>query len=152
MRRRLGRLQSLDGAQWHVLLASLALLPMIQIALRLLGFTRTVRFLGARSACAPSTASVSVARAAAEAMSLVAGRSVIGARCLGRSIGLWFLLRRQGIDAELVLGTELPVGGPLQAHAWVEVDGEPMNDTPDVRERFGSFGLRLPRLADPGVP
>lgn len=152
MRRRLRRLRSLNGAQWRVLLASLALVPAVQIALRAVGFTRTAGLLADRSARTPGTANVASARAAAEAVGLVAGRSVIGARCLGRSLVLWFLLRRKGTDAELVLGAEAPTGGLLRAHAWVEVDGEPVNDTADVRQRFGSFGLRLPRLADPDTP
>ena len=33
---------------------------------------------------------------------------------------------------------------------WVEVAGEPVNDALDVRERFGSFGLQLPRLTEDG--
>lgn len=76
----------------------------------------------------------------------MAGRSVVGAPCLGRSLVLWFLLRRRGVDAELVIGAEAPRGGELPAHAWVEVAGEPVNDALDVRDRFGSFGLQLPRL------
>jgi hypothetical protein len=30
------------------------------------------------------------------------------------------------------------------------VAGEPVNDAFDVRERFGSFGLQLPRLTEDG--
>ncbi len=59
---------------------------------------------------------------------------------------LWFLLRRRGVDAELVVGTLAPTDDDLPAHAWVEVDGVPVNDDSDVRDRYGSFGLRLPRL------
>jgi hypothetical protein len=79
----------------------------------------------------------------------VAGRQIVGARCLGRSLVLWFLLRRRGIDAELVIGAEAPRNGSLPAHAWVEVSGEPVNDAPDVRARYGSFELELPRLSEP---
>ena len=65
---------------------------------------------------------------------------------------LWFLLRRRGIDAELVIGAAAPHAGELPAHAWVEAAGEPLNEAPDVRERFGSFDLKLPRLTGPGDP
>ena len=81
-------------------------------------------------------------------MNLVAGRAVVGARCLGRSLALWFILRRRGIDAEFVIGADAPQRGELQAHAWVEVAGVPVNDAPDVRKRFGGFDLRLPRLVE----
>jgi hypothetical protein len=133
-----------------VLLASLVLLPAVQLSLRFGGFKRTVRVLAARSERHAVPAHPHEARPAAEAVALVAGRSVIGARCLGRSLVLWFLLRRRGIDAELVIGAAMPRGGELPAHAWVEVAGEPVNDADDVRERFGSFELQLPRLA--GAP
>jgi hypothetical protein len=152
MQRRLRRLASLDREQRRVFFASLALVPLVQIGLRVVGFRRVARVLTTRSSGAAGVQSVPRARAAADAVSLVAGRSVIGARCLGRSLVLWFLLRRRGIDAELVLGATAPEDGRLPAHAWVEVGGEPVNDAADVRERFGSFGLRLPRLAERGTP
>jgi transglutaminase-like putative cysteine protease len=129
------------------LLASLVLLPAVQISLRLRGFKRTAAALAAWSERRPVLAKPSDARPAAEAVGLVAGRSVVGARCLGRSLVLWFLLRRRGIDAELVIGADVPRARNLSAHAWVEVDGEPVNDALNVRERYGGFDLQLPRLA-----
>ena len=86
-------------------------------------------------------------RRAAMAVAVVASRKVVGAPCLARSLVLWFLMRRRGVDAEVVIGAEMPGEGPLFAHAWVEVLGEPINDEPNVRERFGSFGVQLPRLS-----
>jgi hypothetical protein len=47
----------------------------------------------------------------------------------------WFLLRRRGIDGQLQFGAR-QLDGRIEAHAWVEVDGRPINDTPDVRQRF----------------
>ena len=87
----------------------------------------------------------------AEAVSLVAGRKVVGALCLGRSLLLWFLLRRRGMDAELVVGTTSPRDDAWMAHAWVELDSVPVNDAADVREHYGSFGLDLPRLRPPSA-
>ncbi len=134
-----------------MVLASLFLLPAVQLSLRFRGFKRTAASLAAHSARRAVPAEPSEARVAAEAVGLVAGRPAIGARCLGRSLVLWFLLRRRGIDAELVIGADMPRGGALPAHAWVEVAGEPVNDELNVRERFGGFDLQLPRLA-PAAP
>ena len=125
----------------------MVLLPAVQVSLRSRGFKRTAGALGARSQRRATSADPCRARPAAEAVGLVAGRSVIGARCLGRSLVLWFLLRRRGIDAVLVIGADMPRGGELPAHAWVEVAGEPVNDAADIRDRFGSFELQLPRLS-----
>ena len=147
MRRRIARLGSLQRGQWRVVLASLLLMPAVQLSLRFRGFKRTAHMLAARSARRAGIADAREARAVADAVALVAGRRAIGARCLGRSLVLWFLLRRRGIDAELVIGVDVPRGGELPAHAWVELAGEPVNDRPNVRERFGGFDLKLPRLA-----
>lgn len=146
MGRKLGVLRALTGEQWRVLAESLLLLPAVQLSLRVRGFTGTARTLARHSQGQAMSADPRAARSLGEAVALVAGRSLVGARCLGRSLVLWFLLRRRGVDAELVIGAEAPRDGKLPAHAWVEVSGEPVNDALDVRERFGSFGLQLPRL------
>jgi hypothetical protein len=144
--RRLLRLRSLSLAQWRVVLVSLLMLPAIQIALRCRGFGWTAHVLAARSDVTLRAADISEATAAAHAVSIVAGRPVVGARCLGRSLLLWFLLRRRGVDAILAVGALPAAQGDLDAHAWVEVDGRPVNDAADVRERYGNFGVELPRL------
>lgn len=150
MARRLGLLRALTREQRQIVFASLLLLPGVQLSLRVRGFTRTAHVLAVRSQRRAVPADPRDARSLGDAVALVAGRSVVGARCLGRSLVLWFLLRRRGVDAELVIGARAPRGGELPAHAWVEVAGEPVNDAADVRERFGSFGLQLPRLDHDG--
>jgi transglutaminase-like putative cysteine protease len=145
--RRWARLRSLDRAQWRVLLASVVLVPSVQLALRARGFGWTAQRLAAWSDAKRGDAWIPEARAAAEAVAIVAGRRVVGARCLGRSLVLWFLLRRRGVDARIVVGARAAEAGALPAHAWVEVEGVPVNDAEDVRDQHGSFGLRLPPLA-----
>ena len=150
MERRLALLRSLTPEQWRVAMESLLLMPFVQLSLRARGFTRTAGVLVEHSQRRALPSNPEDARRLGDAVGLVAGRSVVGARCLGRSLVLWFLLRRRGVDAELVIGAEAPRGGQLPAHAWVEVGGEPVNDALNVRERFGSFELELPRLTEDG--
>lgn len=50
--------------------------------------------------------------------------------CLQRSAAAACLLRSQGVRAELVIGTQ-PL--PLRCHAWVEVDGQVVNDKAYMR-------------------
>jgi hypothetical protein len=45
--------------------------------------------------------------------------------CLQRSAATTCLLRRHGIDSQLVIGAQ-PM--PFKAHAWVEVNGRVVND------------------------
>ena len=149
LRRKVERLRAFDGDQWLVVAASLVAVPAINIAVRRKGFLVTANALAARSMRPRAADDVALGQRLAEAVAIVAGRKVIGAACLSRSLVLWFFLRRRGIDAEVVIGAEVPHDGVLPAHAWVEVDGVPVNDVPTVRDRYGSFGVALPRLKKP---
>jgi hypothetical protein len=55
------------------------------------------------------------------------------AACLQRSVIATWLLRRHGWPAELVIGCR-PL--PFESHAWVEVDGEVVNDRPQYQKVF----------------
>jgi len=56
------------------------------------------------------------------------------AKCLHRSVVTVCLLRSYGVPAEMVLGARKL---PFNAHAWVEVDGRPVNERTDVQAIFG---------------
>ena len=53
--------------------------------------------------------------------------------CLQRSAATTRLLRRFGVPAHMVIGAQQM---PFKAHAWVEVDGQVVNDKPYVREMY----------------
>jgi hypothetical protein len=53
--------------------------------------------------------------------------------CLQRSVVTTWLLRRHGINGELVIGYR-PV--PFESHAWVEVNGAIVNDLAQYRAKF----------------
>jgi len=50
----------------------------------------------------------------------------LDSRCLMRSLVLLRLLARRGTTGRLVVAVAPPAGDQLDAHAWVEVDGEPL--------------------------
>ena|SRR5437879_4302645 len=52
------------------------------------------------------------------------------ARCLQRSFVTTYLLRKQGVPAQLVLGAQKL---PFKAHAWVEVNARAVNERSDVQ-------------------
>ncbi|MGH9383052.1 MAG: lasso peptide biosynthesis B2 protein [Vicinamibacterales bacterium] len=58
--------------------------------------------------------------------------------CLSESITLWLLLRRSGHDCFLRIGARRSTTG-LEAHAWVEMDGVPLNDLADISQQFPPF-------------
>jgi hypothetical protein len=47
--------------------------------------------------------------------------------CLQRSAATRFLLRRHGLEAEMVIGAQIV---PFKSHAWVEIEGAVVNDKP----------------------
>jgi hypothetical protein len=55
------------------------------------------------------------------------------ALCLQRSAVFVRILRRNGIPAHMVIGAQTL---PFKAHAWVEVDGQIINDRLASREKF----------------
>ena len=110
------------------------LLLAVRAHLKVRGFGCSVsaaRRVGARRASAGLT-SEEVERTAyrvAVAAAFFPGRAV----CLEQSLALYVLLLRRGVPAELRLGVQ---AYPFYAHAWVELDGEPVNDDPERVERF----------------
>lgn len=55
------------------------------------------------------------------------------ALCLQRSAVGTCLLRMAGVEAQLVMGCRKI---PFRGHAWVEVNGEVVNDTPKVQTHY----------------
>jgi hypothetical protein len=68
-----------------------------------------------------------------------------GGRCLQRSLVLGWLLRRRSIESRLRIGV-LKGTDAIAAHAWVEVAGEPANDTPAHCAAFVVFEAPEERL------
>ena len=55
------------------------------------------------------------------------------ALCLQRSAVLVRLLRSNGVPAQVIIGAQKL---PFKAHAWVEIDGQIINDRLASRESF----------------
>ena len=53
--------------------------------------------------------------------------------CLQRSAATTFLLRRNGVPAQMIIGAQHI---PFRAHAWVEVDDDVVNDKPHAAEIY----------------
>ena len=68
-----------------------------------------------------------------EAVSLAACFYVKPVFCLQRSVIAARLLRKYGIDGRLVIGYR---PAPFFSHAWVEVGGRVVNDSPAYKERL----------------
>jgi hypothetical protein len=131
-------------AERRLLLTSAFLLPILAAAVRVVGLVRVLGWL----ACEPAETrrSDTEAPALAALVNAAASHLPIACSCLTRSLLLDWMLRRRGFASELRIGVRL-VHDSLQAHAWVQLNGTPLNDTPDVAERFAAFEGRVsPRL------
>lgn len=106
---------------------SLMTLSLVRLSLVLFGLGRTVRVIRrldrGRAACAAHDVATArgVEASVAKAAALFPGRAL----CLEQSLTLYTLLRRSSVAARLRLGVQ---SYPFAAHAWVEADGEPLND------------------------
>ncbi|MGC1767566.1 MAG: lasso peptide biosynthesis B2 protein [Candidatus Acidiferrales bacterium] len=72
-------------------------------------------------------------------MSAAAARNLFfTTNCLEKSLVLWWLLRRRGIAAELRIGARKELER-FEAHAWVELDSQMLNDAGEENRRFVPF-------------
>ena len=127
-----------------MVLRSLLLLPVVAAMVEARGMERTRAWL---ARIGPFAAGDTSALAPREITMLVgAAASLLQTRCLPRSLVLWHFLRERGTSAEIRLGVTKLADGGLSAHAWVELDGLPLNDSLDVFERYAVLPLREGRV------
>jgi hypothetical protein len=134
------RLRALSARE-HVLLAAAALvLPAMVGLLPLVGYGRIQRRLlriPRGGASLPADADARIA-STVKIVDLVAARMPLRSACLSQSLALSALLRVQGIPAEVRLGVR-PGDQPLDAHAWVEYRGRPLNETAEIVGSYTVF-------------
>ena len=75
------------------------------------------------------------AQRTARVVNAAARRVPYDATCLRRSLVLWWLLRRRGIDSRLRIGVRKEADGIL-AHAWVECQERVLNDPADISQQY----------------
>ena len=139
-----------------VLYAALGL-SVFSIMLKVFGFNRCSGWIsGIRCASGPSVADMVVwaqVRRATRLTAIAARNHFSRPNCLRSSLLLACILRRQGIPVELRIGVRLKNEAldhaALEAHAWVEWEGNVVNDRPDVAEIYLPFSnlqdaVRLP--------
>lgn len=134
---KLNKLLELSAPDRLVLISAGLLLPMLRVAITLVGFARVMRWVESTSRMGRE-ASVQEAQALARLVNLAGAHVPGGATCLSRSVLLhWFLLRR-GMHSQLRIGVRLTEAG-LDAHAWVQYQGQLVNDRADTCASFLPF-------------
>lgn len=131
--------RSLTWTERGQLLLITAALQLIHGALGLFGYQRTHHWLKRRSrhaaAHAASSTDLRVAQRLAELTAIAGRHGPISATCLRQSLLVYWLLRRRGLQPQLRVGVRKQVEA-LDAHAWVELDGQPLSPTPIQHQAF----------------
>jgi hypothetical protein len=136
-------LRCLSWSQRWALAQSLVLLPLMALGLRFFGFKRWQALLSQFAADIQSVSGeqallIRKARSITRMVGAASRHGPYRASCLPQSLTLWWLLRRQGIVSQVRIGVR-KVMGELEAHAWVEFQGQVLNDGADVHQRFAVF-------------
>jgi transglutaminase superfamily protein len=138
------RFYHLSSGERSIVLGAAGALGTTWLGLRLAGFQRWHRLLSRltpsktlemgldRSALAESAHSIARLESAA------ARNMPLRTNCLEQSLVLWWLLRRRGIAAELRIGARKD-SNRFEAHAWVEWEGEALDETNGEHLHFVPF-------------
>lgn len=134
------RLPSLER---RLLIFSMLLLPVVVLAHRCLGLRRVQIILGVFGSAldgmeAPTPEWATYGLVASRLVSIAGKRGVVRATCLQQSIYLRWLLALRGVESDLRIGVRKR-NGRFEAHAWVELLGQALNDSADVSTRFSPF-------------
>ncbi len=127
-----------------LILRAAVILPLTEIGLRVFGFQRWKELIekfslpvsGAQSL--PADAQRETAQRSARAVRSVQLHGPTTPNCLERSMTLWWMLRREGVDGELHIGARKQ-GDKFEAHAWVELGGQVLNDGVEVHQHYARF-------------
>ena len=142
LRRKAESWSSLSRSDRALLISVVFLLPIVATSLKTVGLRKTQSWLG-RNTLAPTDPPTEQTRAnvrrAAYLVAVACRRHPVRSGCLPRTIVLWSLLRRLGIDADVRIGVRCDTEGEVQAHAWLEWNGEVLNDAADVARQYLPF-------------
>ncbi|MES2979220.1 MAG: lasso peptide biosynthesis B2 protein [Pseudomonadota bacterium] len=126
---------------------ALCLLPLVSCSLKAVSLRRVQQWIGIGAALPVAhveTGPVRVelrerAQRVARMVDLAARRGLGRHACLARSLVLCHLLARIGLDARLKLGVAAAQPGQIDAHAWVELDGQALDPVADPQRRHLAF-------------
>jgi hypothetical protein len=128
--------------EWTIAAEAFLALPCVAVLLRLMSLRRAARWIVIAPA-GSAGAGVEPVRVA----QLVAGvAGWLQCRCLTQAFVTSRILALQGVRGEVLIGTAR-VDGLLRAHAWVEVDGRPI-DVGDVSSYKPIYKVEPPGAAN----
>jgi hypothetical protein len=116
-----------------------ALVPVMHLSVRTLGYARTSRWAARLGHRAPDHEAAALAARGAEAVRRLRAHGLVRGNCLSRALGLQRWLAVRGVTSVVRFGAR-PEGAALAAHAWLEYGGTPITDASDVADQFPPLG------------
>jgi hypothetical protein len=142
LRRKAETWHGLSKSDRALVINAVFLLPIVATSLKTVGLQRTQSWL-TRNSLGPMVPPTKQTRAnvrrTAQMVAVACRRHPLRSNCLPRTIVLWSLLRRRGIDADVRIGVRRDTEGAVKAHAWLEWNGEVLNDAADVATQYPPF-------------
>jgi hypothetical protein len=145
----LNKVGQLSRRERRLLIHSVLLLPIIHVALLVLGYSRLRGVMEKLLPLKPiemhpcEAENIQRARDIARIVSIAARHGLYKATCLRRSLLAWWFLRGQGIQSRICFGVR-KMDRQLEAHAWVEYQGIVINDSERVREAYQTLEETFP--------
>lgn len=140
--RSIRRWQELDQRQRVWLAVFVAMLPLLQLSLRIRGFERTRALIERLTERAgqrqPSRRDLFAANDLAWLAQIAGRRGLLAATCLPQALAVYGAIRRRGLDPVLQIGVRKQQGR-FEAHAWVELASLPL-----AQPVLDHMPLRLP--------
>jgi hypothetical protein len=147
---RFRRFRALDREARSLFFRAAALLPFIGMSLRTRGYKKTQAWLQKRLESRNISARHAGSRGELvhKTCRMVRAAEHYGltrCTCLEASLALWYLLGRQNISSRIRIGVRKQAG-KFEAHAWVECEGEALNQSEELHRHYAPFESEFDNL------
>jgi Transglutaminase-like superfamily len=146
----LQRYRALEPQARKLFWSATALLVSIRASLRMRGYGKTQKWLQRRAESHRKTLTQEGQSATRHYVELAcrmvksAGyHGEMHASCLEESLALWYLLRVAGLQPKVRIGVRKSSGN-FEAHAWIELDGSPLNEPEQNHKHYAAFDAEFP--------
>ena len=146
---RLRRFKGLGRPAQSLFLRATVLLPLVSLSLRWWGLRGTQallqRFLSSANSELDQAKKQQRVTLTAHLVNSADRHGLIHPTCLAKSLTLWWLLGRQGIESHLRIGIRKE-DEKFEAHAWVERDGLALNEPEQHHRHYAAFAGEISSL------
>ena len=137
------KLRELTAAELVVLIQAMALFPAVKLAQRWSRLdrlhSRLARLFSDETQPEDDGRGAVSADEITRLVGVAARRGLVRPNCLQHSLVLWTLLKRHRIDAAIHFGVRKNNEKALEAHAWVVVDDQVLNESDQIANQYLPF-------------